>query len=110
KPVFALPGNPVSTLVCLYRYVLPAIELALGAPTPAHEIVRLAEDVRFEPDLTYFLPVTVRSTAEGIPLADPHPTNTSGDFVSLANTTGFIELPRGQDVYPQSRAVRLFRW
>lgn len=110
KPVFALPGNPVSTLVCLYRYVLPAIELALGAAAPAHELVRLAEDVRFEPDLTYFLPVTLRSTKEGTPLAEPRPTNTSGDFVSLANTTGFVELPRGKDVYARDLAVRLFRW
>ena len=110
KPVFALPGNPVSTLVCLYRYVLPAIELALGAAAPAHEVVRLAEDVRFDPDLTYFLPVALRSTEHGTPLADPRPTNTSGDFVSLANTTGFVELPRGRDVYAKDLAVRLFRW
>ena len=32
--VFALPGNPVSTLVCLARYVLPALRAAMGqAPT-----------------------------------------------------------------------------
>lgn len=110
KPVFALPGNPVSTLVCLYRYVLPAIELALGRESPAHEIVRLAEDVRFEPDLTYFLPVMLRSAPDGVPLADPRPTNTSGDFVSLAGTTGFVELPRGDDVYARDLSVRLFRW
>ena len=29
KPVFALPGNPVSTLVCLTRYVLPALRQAM---------------------------------------------------------------------------------
>ena len=110
KPVFALPGNPVSTLVCLYRYVLPAIELALGTAIPAHEIVRLAEDIRFDPDLTYFLPVVLRSTGAGATLAESRPTNTSGDFVSLATTTGFVELPRGQDVYPKDLAVRLFRW
>ena len=28
--VFALPGNPVSTLVCLARYVLPALYAAMG--------------------------------------------------------------------------------
>ena len=28
--VFALPGNPVSTLVCLARYVLPAVDRAMG--------------------------------------------------------------------------------
>ena len=31
KPVFALPGNPVSSLVCLVRYVAPALLAALGA-------------------------------------------------------------------------------
>ena len=34
--VFALPGNPVSTLVCLSRYVLPALRAAMGqAPVEA---------------------------------------------------------------------------
>ena len=34
--VFALPGNPVSTLVCLARYVLPALRAAMGqAPREA---------------------------------------------------------------------------
>jgi molybdopterin molybdotransferase len=32
KPVFALPGNPVSTLVCLVRYVLPALDQLCGRP------------------------------------------------------------------------------
>ena len=30
QPVFALPGNPVSSLVCLVRYVLPALEQSLA--------------------------------------------------------------------------------
>src|SRR5690606_21900958 len=33
--VFALPGNPVSTLVCLARYVIPAIDRAMGASNAA---------------------------------------------------------------------------
>ena len=110
KPVFALPGNPVSTLVCLYRYVLPALDRALGATAPQPEIVRLAEAVSFEPDLTYFLPVLLRSAPDGAALAEPRPTNTSGDYVSLATSTGFVELPRGQNHYAESLAVRLFRW
>lgn len=110
KPVFALPGNPVSTLVCLYRYVLPALGHSLGLPGPEPEYVRLAEEVGFEPDLAYFLPVTLTWSADGITLAWPRPTNTSGDFVSLANTTGFVELPRGTAVFPKQTAARLFRW
>ena len=110
KPVFALPGNPVSTLVCLYRYVLGAIHRALGLTATPHEIVRLATDVQFKPNLAYFLPVVVESSSDGAALANPRPTNTSGDFVSLASTTGFVELPRGKDVYSKGLAVRLFRW
>ena len=31
KPIFALPGNPVSTLVCATRYILPALRAAARA-------------------------------------------------------------------------------
>jgi len=110
KPVFALPGNPVSTLVCLYRYVLPAIGRSLGLPVPAQEHVQLAEEVRFAPDLTYFLPTVLTWSSDGAALAWPRPTNTSGDFVSLASTTGFVELPRGGKVFAKRAAARLFRW
>ena len=110
KPVFALPGNPVSTLVCLYRYVLPALRHSLGLPVAEHEYVRLAEAASFDPDLAYFLPVTLTWSADGIALAWPRPTNTSGDFVSLANTTGFVELPRSTATFPRHFAARLFGW
>jgi molybdopterin molybdotransferase len=110
KPVFALPGNPVSTMVCLRRYVLPALQHALGLPPARVERVTLATDVEFSADLTYFLPVVVTWTDAGIGMAKPRPTNTSGDIIALTGTDGFVELPRGQDVYSQGTAVRLFRW
>ena len=110
KPVFALPGNPVSTMVCLRRYVLPALQQALGLRPARAERVTLAADVEFSADLTYFLPVVVTWTDAGIGMAEPQPTNTSGDIITLTGTDGFVELPRGQDVYSQGTTVRLFRW
>jgi molybdopterin molybdotransferase len=110
KPVFALPGNPVSTIVCLHRYVLPALQQALGMPAAIAERLTLATDVEFQADLTYFLPVVASWTDEGAGRAEPRPTNTSGDFVNLAGTDGVVELPRGQDLYPQGMVARLFRW
>jgi molybdopterin molybdotransferase len=110
KPVFALPGNPVSSLVCLVRYVAPALVAALGAMPRPEPVVRLAQDLRFEPDLTYFLPVTLDYTAEGVCLAVPKPTNTSGDFVALGGTDGFVELPRGRVDFPAGYAARFFPW
>jgi len=110
KPIFALPGNPVSTMVCLRRYVLPALQQALGLRPATIERVTLAAGVDFAADLTYFLPVVITWTDTGIGMAEPRPTNTSGDFVALAGTDGFVQLPRGRDIYPKGTAVRLFRW
>ncbi len=110
KPVFALPGNPVSTVVCLRRYVLPALEQMLSQTPEVAELVTLATGVEFAADLTYFLPVVVSWNEDGAGIAEPRPTNTSGDFVSLAGTTGFVELPRGRDIYPKGFVARLFRW
>jgi len=109
KPVFALPGNPVSTLVCLVRYVRPAIETAMGClPTP--EYVQLDNAVDFKPDLCWFLPVALRQHADGRYTAEPRPTNTSGDFIGLRGTDGFVELPRGRDQFEAGYSARLYRW
>jgi molybdopterin molybdotransferase len=110
KPVFALPGNPVSSLVCLIRYVLPAIRTALGASRPECRTVRLAEAARFEPDLTCFLPVQLDIEANGECRAISRPTNTSGDFVSLAGTDGFVELCRGRDDFNAAEPVSFYHW
>jgi len=110
KPVFALPGNPVSSLVCLIRFVLPAIRTAMGARLPECQTVRLAETVHFEPNLTCFLPVRLKVNADGDLRAIPKPTNTSGDFVSLALTDGFVELCRGRDEFAAGEPVSFYQW
>jgi molybdopterin molybdotransferase len=110
KPVFALPGNPVSTLVCLTRYVLPALCRAAGLPPREPERVQLARDVEALERLTYFLPVELVWTADGIARAEPRPTNTSGDFVSLAGTDGFVELAPKRGRHTAGTGARLFRW
>jgi molybdopterin molybdotransferase len=108
KPIFALPGNPVSTLVCLTRYVAPALRYSAGLPDALPERVRLTERVAGPADVTYFVPVKLSSSADGVALAEPRPTNTSGDFVSLAGTDGFVELPAG--AHEAGKVARLFRW
>jgi molybdopterin molybdotransferase len=110
KPIFALPGNPVSSLVCAVRYVVPAIEQAMGAMPEARLKLPLGRAMDFAPDLTWFLPVRIDAGVDGAPLATPCPTNTSGDFVSLAGTSGFVELPRGQDNYPAGFLADFFSW
>jgi molybdopterin molybdotransferase len=108
--VFALPGNPVSTLVCLSRYVLPALRAAMGEA--AGEPPRIAITAPFEvkAPLAFYLPVKLRSDDWGRTSAEPRPTNGSGDFTALAGTDGFVELPPGPNTFPKGFVARFFRW
>jgi len=108
--VFALPGNPVSTLVCLGRYVLPALYQAMGLHEQRPERIAIAEPVEFKASLTSFVPVAVEYDDWGRPWAVPKPTNGSGDFSSLAGTDGFVELPPGPNVWPKGFVTRIYRW
>jgi molybdopterin molybdotransferase len=110
KPVFALPGNPVSTLVCLVRYVIPALQHAMGARPAPDMYVSLAESIRFKADLCWFLPVKLEVSSSGELRAEPAPTNTSGDFIGLGGTDGFVELPRGQDEFKAGYRCRFISW
>ena len=109
--VFALPGNPVSTLVCLARYVLPAVDRAMGIRQAAPgEKIALSAPVTFAPALTGFLPAAVETDEWGRPWARTVQNNGSGDFASLAGTAGFVELPPGPNTYPKGFVTRLYRW
>jgi molybdopterin molybdotransferase len=108
--VFALPGNPVSTLVCLARYVIPALFAAMGQSAPTLERIALGAPVSVSTRLTSFMPVRIESDEWGRPWAIPCPTNGSGDFTALAGTQGFVELPPGPNDYPKGFVTRLYRW
>ena len=108
--VFALPGNPVSALVCCRQYVIPALNAAAGLKDQAPEFASLAQDVTFKPQLTCFLPVKLVASVGGPILAMPVHTNTSGDFASLSGTDGYVELALEESRFPTGTAVRLYRW
>jgi molybdopterin molybdotransferase len=110
RSVFALPGNPVSTLVCLVRYVVPALYAAMGMPVAARERVALAAPIHWETQMTGFMPVRVANDDWARPWATPCPTNGSGDFASLAMTDGFVELAPGPADFAKGYVTRLFRW
>jgi molybdopterin molybdotransferase len=110
QAVFALPGNPVSTLVCCREYLIPALDSASGLLSARPEFASLTEDFSFEPALTCFLPARIVSNVGGQLLAMPAPTNTSGDFTSLATTDGYVELAADRTRFPAGTAVRLTRW
>ncbi|WP_448527281.1 molybdopterin molybdotransferase MoeA [Parathermosynechococcus lividus] len=98
--VFGLPGNPVSSLVCLHRYLLetPVLYARLTAP------------VHFEKPLTYFLPVKLETTQNAELIAHPRPMQNSGDFLALADSDGFVELPAEQQAFAAGECYRYIPW
>ncbi|MEO6875003.1 MAG: molybdopterin molybdotransferase MoeA [Opitutaceae bacterium] len=110
KPVFALPGNPVSAYTCLHRYVLPGLAHASGQTITQRRLAALAAPVTFHPKLAYFIPVKLSSGGHGELLATPDPSNTSGDFSGLVGTDGFLELPANQAVFPAGYVAPYQAW
>jgi molybdopterin molybdotransferase len=110
QAVFGLPGNPVSTLVCLLRYVIPALSVSMGGPNHKPERISLCSSVSPLPSLTSFLPISIEEDGSGRPCARPKPTNGSGDFLTLTGTDGFVELPPGPQILPPGFVADFYRW
>ncbi len=106
--VFALPGNPVSTYLCTIKYVLPWLKKNLGILEEKNSNVILTEDIVFKPKLNYFLQVKIQND-KGCLFATPLKHHGSGDFISLAEADGFIELPfRGSGLFLKGEIVNFF--
>lgn len=97
KVVFALPGNPVSTYMCFYKYIRPWLMASLKQQLSASTAV-LAVDFTFHPGLTYFLQVEVKNE-NGSLRAYPIQGGGSGDFANLKRVDGFLELPAEQTIF-----------
>ncbi len=109
KVVFALPGNPVSTLVCLYRYVLPALKKAGGLPR-VNESAILTKVLTLQSRLINFVPVKISQTLRGDWTAKILRISGSGDFAALGPSDGFVELDGRKRVFKKGSRVPLYRW
>jgi molybdopterin molybdotransferase len=91
KPVFGLPGNPVSTMVTFELFVVPAIEILSGTtprPLPFFK-AKLARDISEKPPLAHFLPAFV-SWPGGEPQVDTIQWQGSGDIGAVARGNCFL--------------------
>ncbi|HTE00271.1 MAG TPA: molybdopterin molybdotransferase MoeA [Mucilaginibacter sp.] len=106
--VFAFPGNPVATFMCLHRFFLPWLNASqgLGEKQPVYAI--LNQDFTFKPPLQYFLQVKLNFNGQGQILATPIEGNGSGDFANLADTDAFMELPMQKDDFKKGEVFRIW--
>jgi molybdopterin molybdotransferase len=94
KPVFGLPGNPVSTMVTFELFVVPALDLLAGAAARPLKIsgARLAHAVREKGGLTHFLPARL-DWVRGEPVVAAMAWQGSGDTVTLARANALLMIP-----------------
>ena len=104
--VFALPGNPVSTYMCYYRYIQPWLLQSMHLPAGEQQAI-LARDFSFKPPLTYFLQVKTVNES-GKLMAYPDAGGGSGDFANLKNVSGFLELPEERTEFKEGEALAYY--
>lgn len=110
KPVFGLPGNPISAFVTGSLFVAPTLWRLQGARRPAQPNVvaaTLAKEVRSPKDLEHWLPVALN---DGVSLPRPiaQPISTKSNLVfGLVRASGLIRVPIGVDRIAPGSAVEV---
>jgi molybdopterin molybdotransferase len=108
KPVFAFPGNPISTFVNCLAYFYPLYYKSVGIKIK-EEMAILGEDVSFKPSLTYFLQVKLENKF-GHLVAFPITGNGSGDLASLIKTDAFIQLPNDRVEFKKGEVFPILKY
>ena len=96
KTIFALPGNPTSTIICMLQYVLPWFSRQFGLENKKMILVKLAVPMSFNPELTHFVQANL-SYLNAETWATPIVNNGSGDFANLSSSDGFIVFPNREN-------------
>jgi molybdopterin molybdotransferase len=109
KRIFALPGNPVSSLITFHRYVMPALKHISGLRLQKTKVL-LSEEFKFAKTLAYFLPVRLYQDDAARVCAAVVPTSGSGDFAPLIASDGFVEIPEDMSVTPAGSLLDFYPW
>lgn len=108
KMVFALPGNPVSCLVCLRRYFIEAAGEIIGESPLVREVI-LESEINVKGDRTFFQAVKLKNI-QGKVFASPIAGNGSGDYLTLKESDGFVELDPKLSPFSESQIVKFYSW
>jgi len=104
--VFALPGNPVSSLITFEIFVRPAIRKMTGHACPVKPAVKatLAEGLKKKPGKTQFFRVTIEPGEEGYVARTSGDQNT-GILRSLVLSDGIAVLPAERTAFAAGEKV-----
>jgi len=102
KPVFGLPGNPVAAYFMAYLLVKPLLASMLGTHFDERKVsLPVARNVPSNHGREEYVPVVIRE-GKAQPIA-----NKSGLITTLANTDGFLCIPRDKEGLRQGETVEV---
>jgi len=98
KPVFGLPGNPVSSMITFEQYVRPAILKMTGHENIFRRTIRakLTEDIKKKRGLRYFIRGRIKSQGRGF-VVETTGEQGSGILKSMVLANGIIVIPEDVD-------------
>jgi len=98
KPVFGLPGNPVSSMITFEQYVRPAILKMTGHKDVFRRTIRakLTEDIKKKRGLRYFIRGRIKSQGRGF-VVETTGQQGSGILKSMVLANGIIVIPEDMD-------------
>ena len=108
--VFAFPGNPVATFLCLHRYFIPWLQATIGMKKQPQLHAALSTRVNFYPPLKYFMQVKLHFNEFCQLMATPVEGNGSGDFANLTSCDAFLELPMEKNVFKRGEIFKIWRF
>ena len=98
-PVFALPGNPVSSMVCFEEFITPAIRKMTGAASVFRKTIkaRLTEDVKDKKGRVHFMRVVLEYTPDGY---SARLTGSQGSAIlmSMVAADGLLVMPSHSEI------------
>lgn len=106
--VFAFPGNPISTFMCMHRYFLPWLKMSLRLAPQPHRYAALNKNITFPLPLQYFMQVKLKANRHGQLIAQPSEGNGSGDFANLVITDAFLELPQNRNIFKKGETFKVW--
>ncbi|KAI7902748.1 uncharacterized protein BX663DRAFT_486549 [Cokeromyces recurvatus] len=94
KLIFALPGNPVSSTVSFYLFVLPALRRMAGWNKPENLVIPIEVNYSIQLDpRPEFQRVHISMNAEGQLVAESTGKQQSSRMMSMAEANGLLQLP-----------------
>jgi molybdopterin molybdotransferase len=105
KYFFALPGNPVSTMVTFALFVHPLLCALAGDDNtvPRFALARLCSEVKVKPGLTRFLPAILAGGPA--PEVNPVEWQGSGDLANTAAANCFLMVPPDRECLGSDEVV-----